>query len=359
MKSYKEHLLEVQSQHSVSQSIFYHMDSPPVFLTSTVMKRLNMVVSDVPAFHSTDILSLEGVFKLQGKRGSISTFSHALNPLRMWDGIETSGGIVLELRGDVLLRSHTDAFTKRVTGGRRIVPISAGKYKSEYISMLITLLTDDSAKLWVDRTSTMLQTDLQGLIRDIFKREIPKLNDMYDKYLKSTPDDPVVRGSEMVVMLGVIRDTFLKEKWETLGEMLMSVKKRMKNPQSIDMSDKVFVGPLKNLPRFFGNMLSSMVQQYMDGMEKILSSNEDYRKMLVSTEFITNSSSYDELVMNNFKIVAIATASAKSDFEMDKEFVIEHLKKKMVLSSIRICSSQNKKWWNEFERTKQTLRKQF
>ena len=160
MKSLKGYLEEVvQWQGSVSRMIFdigSRITDLKFPISSSIIKRVwpNSVRATV--FHVTGPQDLDKVIKLQGKKSSISAFfemaAHYLN-----SGVQTKGGVVVELDADVLVSGSQDIMSAPDKGGRRWVDLSY-------------LQTINYSKLG---TFKNVESDLQELMRDLIKEYIP------------------------------------------------------------------------------------------------------------------------------------------------------------------------------------------
>lgn len=87
------------------------------------VKFFKKLIGDIPisTFHMTDLKGLDKLKKLQGKKKSISTFNATTrdSDLSKGKGIQTEGGILLHLTGNLLAASLKDMGSRPDESGRR------------------------------------------------------------------------------------------------------------------------------------------------------------------------------------------------------------------------------------------------
>ena len=160
MKSLKGYLEEVvQWQGSTSRMIFdvgTRITDLKFPISSSIFKRVWPGSFRTTVFHVTDAKNFPKVVKLQGKKSSISAFfemaAHYLTT-----GVQTLGGVVVELDADVLVSGSQDIMSAPDKGGRRWVDLSY-------------LQTINYSKLG---TFKKVESDLEELIKDLIKEYIP------------------------------------------------------------------------------------------------------------------------------------------------------------------------------------------
>ena len=159
MKSFQGYLGEAQWQQSTSKMIFdvgTRITDLKFPMSSSMFKRVWPDSFRATVFHVTGPKDFAKVVKLQGKKASISAFfemaAHYLNT-----GVQTKGGVVVELDADVLVSGSQDIMSAPDKGGRRWVDLSY-------------LQTINYSKLG---TFKKVESDLEELIKDLIKEYIP------------------------------------------------------------------------------------------------------------------------------------------------------------------------------------------
>ena len=99
----------------------------PFPLSKGMMSRMQNVTENMLAFHITDIDNLDTLYDLQGsaKSLSVSTFvKNEYSGMEMLEGVETAGGVLVEVRGDILFQGMFDIFTSPDNQGRRWIDLN-------------------------------------------------------------------------------------------------------------------------------------------------------------------------------------------------------------------------------------------
>ena len=127
MKSFKYFIKEATGQkwqQSLSSLIFdtgreenFYLDVP-IPLSSSIFKRVWPDDIRTTVFHLTDVDGLDKLVKLQGKKKSISAFT-SMDRYYYSRGVQTAGGIVAEIDGNVLIAAPTDIMSRPDNTGRR------------------------------------------------------------------------------------------------------------------------------------------------------------------------------------------------------------------------------------------------
>jgi hypothetical protein len=121
MKTFKRYVSEEQNIHSTKDMIFSDTDPHALILSPTSLKRsFGGKLARITAWHITNIEGLAGIKKIQGRKSAISVMTE-IEPTdpQPFEGLETSGGIVIELEGTELMSEDRDAWTDRLEYGRR------------------------------------------------------------------------------------------------------------------------------------------------------------------------------------------------------------------------------------------------
>ena len=126
MNSFQGYLGEAQWQQSTSKMIFdvgLRITDLKFPMSSSMFKRVWPDSFRATVFHVTGPQDFKKIVKLQGKKASISAFfemaAHYLNT-----GVQTKGGVVVELDADVLVSGSQDIMSAPDKGGRRWVDLS-------------------------------------------------------------------------------------------------------------------------------------------------------------------------------------------------------------------------------------------
>ena len=172
MKSFKYFIKEATGQkwqQSLSSLIFdtgreenFYLDVP-IPLSSSIFKRVWPDDIRTTVFHLTDVDGLDKLVKLQGKKKSISAFT-SMDRYYYNRGVQTAGGIVAEIDGNVLIASPTDIMSRPDNTGRRWTAFRAisGREKFGRIDDLtIKSIGKDVEKLFKQLITTYYPDKLQ------------------------------------------------------------------------------------------------------------------------------------------------------------------------------------------------------
>ena len=260
MKRFKHYLKEVAWTESLSTMIF---DLPraglkdlKIPLSPAIFKRVWPESIRSRVFHVTDFTGVGKLKKLQGKKKSISAF-YNITPSEISYGIKTEGGYVVEMDADVLAAAPDDISSQPDKTGRRWLTWS-------------TILKELGGGSKIKK----MEKDLSELLMDLIM-----------KYA----DDPKYMPN-------------INKSWIALGKEYKSD----------------------------GKGKSLIIKDYIDGMEKIM---KKYSKPLRSifTDYAKDKKQkpdpdsgdfalWDEVVVNNFKIVKIHVGPEFApDFEDDDD----------------------------------------
>ncbi len=98
----------------------------PFPISKPMLDWLQNLQKDVEAFHITDIDSIATLFDLQNSAKSLSVTTEIKSEragMSMLEGVETVGGIIVELRGDVPFAGDFDIFSSPDNQGRRWIDL--------------------------------------------------------------------------------------------------------------------------------------------------------------------------------------------------------------------------------------------
>ena len=135
----------------------------PIPLSSSIFKRVWPDDIRTTVFHLTDVDGLDKLVKLQGKKKSISAFT-SMDRYYYNRGVQTAGGIVAEIDGNVLIAAPTDIMSRPDNTGRRWTAFRAisGREKFGRIDDLtIKSIAKDVEKLFKQLITTYYPDKLQ------------------------------------------------------------------------------------------------------------------------------------------------------------------------------------------------------
>ena len=141
MKRFKEFISEgSRGEYTTKTYIFDKYVYPALILSSTALERVFGKLNKIIAWHVTEQYVFDTLVKLQGKKSSISALTE-INPSKSkpFEGMETDGGVVVEVEGVELLAAREDAWTELLDGGRRGVNIDPKFFPNLYKDMRVML----------------------------------------------------------------------------------------------------------------------------------------------------------------------------------------------------------------------------
>ena len=272
LNSFSQHSLEedVAWLKSASEHIFFADLHIP--LTAKMLKRaLKTKLPRARVFHVTAPEYLDQMVKMQGKRKSISAATQ-LHPTVVTGGINTRGGLVFELKSDVLVSAPNDIMSRPDKTGRR----------------------------WLEWY--MLSTE--GMINgQRVKNEIEKFGIKEKKKLILKYDPNAGRR-------GPISDNDVHGVWYRLNPRRSDSPIQKKIPFSVADSIPALrgMGGLEPSKRVLNIILRQMVKDYIDAMERVVAK---YPKEIAALFFAHAQNAvktsegrdgWDELVVNNYEI---------------------------------------------------------
>ena len=267
MRSFKSFITEVAWSGSLSVSLFdlprAGISDAKIPISPSIFKRIFPKSIRSTVFHVTDYDGIEKLKKIQGKKRSISAFYNMSTEMIDY-GIQTEGGYVVELEGDVLVAAQDDLATQPDKSGRRWITLST----------IMNAPGDYAAGMGG-------KTKLKGFDKDI--------EEMMMNIIMQYADDPRHMPD--------INKSWIALKQEYARE---------------------------------GKILSQIIKDYIDGMEKIM---KKYSRKLAPlfTNYIKkrtlqvdpdsgDTPDWDELVVNNIKIKMIHVGEMYSeDWEDDED----------------------------------------
>ena len=141
MISFKQYISEgSRGEHTTKSYIFEKYLYPALILSPTALERVFGNLNKIIAWHVTEQYHIGELVKLQGKKSSISALTE-INPSKSkpFEGMETDGGVVVEVEGLELLAAREDAWSELLDGGRRGVNIDPKYFPNLYKDMKVML----------------------------------------------------------------------------------------------------------------------------------------------------------------------------------------------------------------------------
>ena len=246
MKSFKHYLKEqVRWSGSLSDKLFdVGMGLSGLWLpmSSIIFKRIGLEENRATVFHVTDAEGFKGIKKMQGRKQSISAFFEMQNRY-FSKGIQTQGGVILELDANILSAWREDVMSSPDKSGRRWIQLSyfGGMYRVQ------------------DDIDAMLK-DLSELIKDLLKKYIPGQHAHKVSLYNATDKD-------------------LANYWQKLSFWLKKEKDYRK-------------------------IMGNVVKDYIDGVEKVMKSHVKSLKSIFRSYLNRRKtdSSWDEIIVNKIQI---------------------------------------------------------
>ena len=282
MKSFKYFIKEATGQkwqQSLSSLIFdtgreenFYLDVP-IPLSSAIFKRVWPDDIRTTVFHLTDVDGLDKLVKLQGKKKSISAFT-SMDRYYYSRGVQTEGGIVAEIDGNVLIAAPTDIMSRPDNTGRRWTAFRAisgrekfgriddltiksiGKDVEKLFKQLITTYYPDKLQPYSKKlANTQWQyigahplSDKRKIIADyidgmekIIKKHSAKLRGVFTRYLdrRRTDDawDEIIVNDIKIKQVHILTDDWAGREDESMLNRLDNKLKKLKIPAVMRYSD--------------------------------------------------------------------------------------------------------------------------
>ena len=141
MISFKQYISEgSRGEHTTKSYIFEKYLYPALILSPTALERVFGNLNKIKAWHVTEQYVFDTLVKLQGKKSSISALTE-INPSKSkpFQGMETDGGVVVEVEGVELLAAREDAWSELLESGRRGVNIDPKFFPNLYKDMKVMI----------------------------------------------------------------------------------------------------------------------------------------------------------------------------------------------------------------------------
>ena len=232
-------------------------------LSPAIFKRVWPKSIRSKAFHLTDLIGVQRLKKMQGKKKSVSAF-YNMTDYMIQSGIRTEGGYVVELEGDVLAAAPDDISSQPDKTGRRWLTFS-------------TLMNKTNASdpgLGGGKKLKKIENDIQSLLERI-----------------------LTKNGEDVLMLG---QTEILMMWSHLGKKT--------GGKALSLIIKDYIDGMEKIMKKYSKPLKSVFTDYTK--KRTLDPDEDSGEKAM----------WDELVVNNIKIKMIHVSPEFSpDFEDEED----------------------------------------
>jgi hypothetical protein len=243
MLRFKEFVEEVRWSGSLSDKLFdvgIGLSGLWLPMSTPIFRRIGLDDFRTTVFHVTDAKGYEGIKKIQGKKKSISAFFEMQNRY-FTKGIQTTGGVVLELDANILSAWREDVMSSPDKTGRRWIQLSyfGGMYRVQ----------DDINKILKPLTE---------LIKDLIK-----------KYVPSNRAHKIKFDSGKSIAIA----------WQNLAKFLRT------DPD-------------------YRKIMGQLIKDYIDGVEKVMKANVKSLKSIFRGYLGRRStdSSWDEVIVNMVQI---------------------------------------------------------
>jgi len=273
MKTFKGFISEEsRDSYDTKSYIFDKYVYPALILSPTALKRVFGNLNKIKAWHVTEQYEIGTLVRLQGKQASISALTE-INPSKSkpFEGMETEGGVVVEVDGVELLAAREDAWSELLDGGRRGIHIDPKYFPNLY-------------------------KDMRVMLRQIAE----KYGEIISKY-----------------------DDFEDTSWYDDVEQFAGKFSNMTNSES-ERALEGIGGDLTQKDK------SNFVKEYIDKCEEVLKKNkkgqEDLRQYGRAKSKKKDGSDYNEIVINQIKINNVYLVKEMFDDEEDIDDAIVTIK---------------------------------
>jgi len=273
MKTFKGFISEEsRDSYDTKSYIFDKYVYPALILSPTALKRVFGNLNKIKAWHVTEQYEISTLVRLQGKQASISALTE-INPSKSkpFEGMETEGGVVVEVDGVELLAAREDAWSELLDGGRRGIHIDPKYFPNLY-------------------------KDMRVMLRQIAE----KYGEIISKY-----------------------DDFEDTSWYDDVEQFAGKFSNMTNSES-ERALEGIGGDLTQKDK------SNFVKEYIDKCEEVLKKNkkgqEDLRQYGRAKSKKKDGSDYNEIVINQIKINNVYLVKEMFDDEEDIDDAIVTIK---------------------------------
>ena len=293
MLQFKEYLNETKWTGSLSDKLFdigINLQGLWLPMSTPIFRRIGLDDFRTTVFHVTDTEGYEGIKKMQGQKKSISAFFDMQNRY-MSQGIQTQGGVILELDANILSAWREDVMSSPDKTGRRWIQLSyfGGMYKVQ------------------DDIDAMIKP-LTVLIKDLVKKYVPS-NKAHNVSFNSDKD--IVKA------------------WINTG---------------------IWLRREKDYRKIMGNL----IKDYIDGVEKVMKANVKKLQSIFRSYLNrrTTDATWDEVIVNMVQIKKVHLidsdswhrSSSSGDPDEDDYMGYEDFLKK-----VKADGFEGKYWENEMD----------
>ena len=293
MLQFKEYLNETKWTGSLSDKLFdigINLQGLWLPMSTPIFRRIGLDDFRTTCFHVTDTEGYEGIKKMQGQKKSISAFFEMQNKY-MSQGIQTQGGVILELDANILSAWREDVMSSPDKTGRRWIQLSyfGGMYKVQ------------------DDIDAMIKP-LTVLIKDLVKEYVPS-NKAHNVSFNSDKD--IVKA------------------WINTG---------------------IWLRREKDYRKIMGNL----IKDYIDGVEKVMKANVKKLQSIFRSYLNrrTTDATWDEVIVNMVQIKKVHLidsdswhrSSSSGDPDEDDYMGYEDFLKK-----VKADGFEGKYWGNEMD----------
>ncbi len=147
----------------------------PFPLSKGMMKRMQNVTEDSLAFHITDLDGIDTLFSLQNSAKSLSVTTNVKDEydgMTMLEGVETAGGVLVEVRGDIIFEGDFDIFSSPDSQGRRWIDIN----------QFARRLANDNRSYLLHDWDLIYRKTIMDHAMDFYKSNRKELEEVYEKF---------------------------------------------------------------------------------------------------------------------------------------------------------------------------------
>ena len=147
----------------------------PFPLSKGMMQRMQNVTEDSLAFHITDLDGIGTLFTLQNSAKSLSVTTNVKDEydgMTMLEGVETAGGVLVEVRGDIIFEGDFDIFSSPDSQGRRWIDIN----------QFARRLANDNRSYLLHDWDLIYRKTIMDHAMDFYKSNRKELEEVYEKF---------------------------------------------------------------------------------------------------------------------------------------------------------------------------------
>ena len=293
MLQFKEYLNETKWTGSLSDKLFdigINLEGLWLPMSTPIFRRIGLDDFRTTVFHVTDTEGYEGIKKMQGQKKSISAFFEMQNKY-MSRGIQTQGGVILELDANILSAWREDVMSSPDKTGRRWIQLS-------YFGGMYRVQDDIDA----------IMKPLTVLIKDLVKEYVPS-NKAHNVSFNSDKD--IVKA------------------WINTG---------------------IWLRREKDYRKIMGNL----IKDYIDGVEKVMKANVKKLQSIFRSYLNrrTTDSTWDEVIVNMVQIQKVhlidsdAWHRSSSSGDPDED---DYMGYEDFLKKVKADGFKGKYWGNEMD----------